>query len=81
MGTHNDFNMLRPGSGKPVAGICHARGPNANLPPSGSSTTPCPAQTTASVVVARCVAGRAWTKEHGGKASASSRIPRGRWRP
>jgi predicted enzyme related to lactoylglutathione lyase len=32
MGTHNDFNMLRPGSGKPVAGICHARGPNANLP-------------------------------------------------
>jgi predicted enzyme related to lactoylglutathione lyase len=28
-----DFNMLAPGDAAPVAGICFARGPNANLPP------------------------------------------------
>ncbi len=33
MGGYNDFNMNIPGSGKTVAGICHARGPNAKLPP------------------------------------------------
>lgn len=32
MGEYNDFNMNLPGSGKTVAGICHARGSNANLP-------------------------------------------------
>lgn len=32
MGDYNDYNMLpQPGS-DPVAGICHARGPNAGLP-------------------------------------------------
>lgn len=30
---YNDFNMNLPGSGETVAGICHARGPNAKLPP------------------------------------------------
>ena len=30
---YNDFSMLRPGSGDAVAGICHARGSNADLPP------------------------------------------------
>lgn len=33
MGGYNDFNMSAPGSGGPVAGICHARGANAELPP------------------------------------------------
>ena len=33
MGGYNDFNMNLPGSGETVAGICHARGPNAKLPP------------------------------------------------
>lgn len=32
MGGYSDFNMLPPGSTSPVAGICHARGPNRDLP-------------------------------------------------
>ena len=32
MGTYSDFNLNLPGSGKTMAGICHARGMNANLP-------------------------------------------------
>ncbi len=32
-GGYNDFNMNLPGSGETVAGISHARGPNAKLPP------------------------------------------------
>lgn len=32
MGDYDDFNMSLPGSGEPVAGICHARGSNAELP-------------------------------------------------
>ena len=28
-----DFNMVLPATGKAVAGICHAKGQNANLPP------------------------------------------------
>ena len=32
VGDYADFNMSLPG-GKPVAGICHAKGQNANLPP------------------------------------------------
>jgi hypothetical protein len=33
MGTYSDFNMLPPDSGEPAAGICYARGSNADLPP------------------------------------------------
>ena len=33
MDGYSDFNMVAPGSGETVAGICHARGSNANLPP------------------------------------------------
>jgi predicted enzyme related to lactoylglutathione lyase len=33
MGGYDDYNMVAPGSGEAIAGICHARGPNANLPP------------------------------------------------
>ena len=33
MGDYADFNMTMPGSGTPAAGICHARGGNAELPP------------------------------------------------
>jgi len=33
MGEYDDFNMLPAKGDAPVAGICHARGPNANLPP------------------------------------------------
>lgn len=32
MGGYSDFNMKAPQSGSPVAGICHARGCNAELP-------------------------------------------------
>ena len=32
MGGYADFTMQGPG-GEPVAGVCHARGPNADLPP------------------------------------------------
>jgi predicted enzyme related to lactoylglutathione lyase len=30
---YSDYNMVVPASGEPAAGICHARGPNASLPP------------------------------------------------
>ena len=33
MGTYRDFCMTAPGTGQTVAGICHARGVNADLPP------------------------------------------------
>jgi predicted enzyme related to lactoylglutathione lyase len=33
MGDYDDFNMTPPGSAAPAAGICHARGNNASLPP------------------------------------------------
>lgn len=33
MGGYADFNMTVPTQGTPVAGICHARGVNADLPP------------------------------------------------
>lgn len=33
MGGYNDFNMNAPASGRTIAGICHARGVNADLPP------------------------------------------------
>lgn len=32
MGEYQDFNMTMPESGEPAAGICHARGGNAELP-------------------------------------------------
>jgi uncharacterized protein len=33
MGGYDDFVMVAPGSDEGVAGICHARGTNANIPP------------------------------------------------
>jgi predicted enzyme related to lactoylglutathione lyase len=33
MGDYNDYNMLSPTNGEVVAGVCHARGVNAGLPP------------------------------------------------
>lgn len=33
MGGYEDFTMCRPGDGEGVAGVCHARGGNAGLPP------------------------------------------------
>jgi uncharacterized protein len=32
MGDYSDFGMAAPGSGRAVAGVCHARGANADLP-------------------------------------------------
>jgi predicted enzyme related to lactoylglutathione lyase len=32
MGEYSDFNMTMPETGTPAAGICHARGSNAELP-------------------------------------------------
>jgi predicted enzyme related to lactoylglutathione lyase len=33
MGDYNDFSMIPPDGDQPAAGICHARGTNAGLPP------------------------------------------------
>lgn len=33
MGEYNDFNISTPETGEPVAGVCHARGSNAQMPP------------------------------------------------
>jgi hypothetical protein len=33
MGDYDDFTMKTPNSGTAVAGVCHARGSNADLPP------------------------------------------------
>lgn len=33
MGGYDDFHMIIPSSGNSVAGICHARGENADIPP------------------------------------------------
>lgn len=33
MGDYSDFSMIPGGGDEPVAGICHARGVNASLPP------------------------------------------------
>lgn len=33
MGDYSDYNMTMPATGEPVAGVCHARGSNADLPP------------------------------------------------
>ena len=33
MGGYSDFNMTMPATGEAVAGICHARGTNADVPP------------------------------------------------
>lgn len=32
-GAHDDYNMLQPGTDVAVAGVCHARGINADVPP------------------------------------------------
>ncbi|MCY4264411.1 MAG: VOC family protein [Gammaproteobacteria bacterium] len=32
MGSYSDFNMNLPQTGQTIAGVCHARGTNANLP-------------------------------------------------
>ena len=32
MGSYTDFNMKMPETGDTIAGVCHARGSNANLP-------------------------------------------------
>lgn len=33
MGEYADYSMLAPGTGAGVAGVCHARGVNADIPP------------------------------------------------
>ncbi len=33
MGEYDDYCMKEPASGNTVAGVCHAKGPNAKLPP------------------------------------------------
>ncbi|MCL4839172.1 MAG: VOC family protein [Thermoanaerobaculia bacterium] len=33
MGSYADFNLVQPATGEPAAGLCHARGANADLPP------------------------------------------------
>lgn len=57
MGDYSDFTMKVPGSGQAVAGICHARGSNAQLPPGWLIY----------IVVADVGASAAACVEHGGK--------------
>jgi predicted enzyme related to lactoylglutathione lyase len=57
MGDYSDFNMNAAGSGNPVAGICHARGSNADLP----------AQWMVYIIVADLEKSTARCKELGGK--------------
>lgn len=57
MGEYDDFAMTMPGSGDAAAGICHARGSNANLPNSWLIY----------IVVADAVAGATACTEKGGK--------------
>ena len=33
MGEYDDYTMMHPETGTPVAGVCHRRGPNEPLPP------------------------------------------------
>jgi len=33
MGGYSDYLLLPPGSDEPIAGVCHARGSNADIPP------------------------------------------------
>lgn len=33
MGGYEDYNMIPPATGQPAAGVCHARGVNAGIPP------------------------------------------------
>lgn len=33
MGEYEDFSMISSETGSPVAGVCHARGPNLGIPP------------------------------------------------
>lgn len=33
MGGYDDFNMASPSSDEPIAGVCHAKGDNADIPP------------------------------------------------
>ncbi len=42
MGGDSDFCMNQPADGKTVAGICHARGENASLPPRRGGKVICP---------------------------------------
>jgi predicted enzyme related to lactoylglutathione lyase len=56
MGDYADYNILRP-DGECVAGICHARGSNANVPP----------QWLIYVIVESVEASAAACREHGGE--------------
>jgi predicted enzyme related to lactoylglutathione lyase len=33
MGGYDDYTLVDPATGLPIGGVCHARGPNAGLPP------------------------------------------------
>lgn len=60
MGGYSDFLMLPPGSADGVAGVCHARGPNAKLPP----------QWLAYIVVSDVEASMVACRKHGGEVIA-----------
>lgn len=63
MGGYVDFSMVAPASGETVAGVCHARGSNADLPP----------QWLMYVTVADLDAALAACAEHGGETAATPR--------
>jgi predicted enzyme related to lactoylglutathione lyase len=63
MGDYDDFSMVAPGSGDTVAGICHARGSNADIPP----------QWLVYIVVEDVERSAALTLDHGGDLVAGPR--------
>ncbi len=69
MGDYNDFNMMLPGNEEPTAGVCHARGDNADLPPVWMVY----------IVVADADASAARCKELGGEVLAGPRGEKSRY--
>jgi len=63
MDGYADFNMVEPGTGQPAAGVCHARGSNAEIP----------AQWLMYVVVADLDQSMARCREMGGKVVSGPR--------
>jgi predicted enzyme related to lactoylglutathione lyase len=63
MGGYNDYCMIPPGAEVPAAGICHARGVNADLPP----------QWIAYITVADIAASVAACTAHGGRVIVAPR--------
>lgn len=67
MGEYADFTMIAPATGEAVAGVCHARGSNAGMPP----------QWMIYITVADLEASAATCREHGGEVVVEPRAAGG----